>query len=450
MKASLTLPIMVLAFFLLKETICSLVSIEYSEDSSCGDSSYLFGMQVSTSQCFRQVGAQGTGSAIVLCTSSGGSGLSVNEYAGSLDCSTTVTSTVSIQTSVISNDCVSSTISTNPYFPIAASGGSIKINCDADTDWYTEDDGRYELSRQTTSLESQSALDYTLDNCLENSIVTDMDYCYINQPGTMCVPTNTNPDDDSFCSNQALTTYAYSDKCIYDSYNFYYVSYWSDNSNSGYFQRNCNSHDEQYSLVVPYSDCVGCSRFKDLKDDSPDLAAIVGIIVGVSIAICCLCCLCGLAIAMCFCGSAAVCGMCVRGNKNKDKASSASASQHGTEVSVAVAAPMHYQQHQQGQQHQHQQQGHGQYYPGDASQQQSAPPMYEQYPQQQQQNQQYPQQYQQQHYSQQQQQQQNPHYQHQQSVELLQIRVPDGATPGMAMTVTKSTGEQVINNTYNN
>mmetsp|Transcript_7947 Transcript_7947/g.13416 ORF Transcript_7947/g.13416 Transcript_7947/m.13416 type:complete len:80 (+) Transcript_7947:92-331(+) len=59
----------------------------------------------------------------------------------------------------------------------------------------------------------------------------------------------------------------------------------------------------------------GCSRFKDLKDESSSVAAIIAIIIGITIGvcICCACCCVGIAIMMY--GTAAVCGMCFRKNK---------------------------------------------------------------------------------------------------------------------------------------
>lgn len=363
---------------LLGQTVGEYVSLEYYLDSTCSEDAY--GMQVTLGQCFRQVGSQGSGSAMVFCSES--DGLYIEEYADSQNCSSPATQQVVVATAFSASTCITST-SSNKYFPTQGSG-SVQINCDAENEWFTSDDGRYELSRETTSLEAASALDYTLDNCVENGISTEMNYCYINMAGEVCLPTNSDPDDDSFCSN-SLTYYAYAGDCLTDWTNSKNVKYKSDDTKSGYFQQSCNSWDDQYNYVFPFSDCIGCNRFKDLKDDTSSIAQIVGIIIGVTIGVCCLCCCCGFAIAMCIYGSAAVCSFFCRKKKDND----------GVTSDPVIATPMH--QHQQ-QQMQNQPQYLGQY--------QESPPPYG-------------------------------------NTELLQVQVAENATAGSFMWVTKSTGEQV-------
>lgn len=374
---------------LLKEAVGAVMSIQYFDDSNCQNTFDLVGMQVNF-MCFRQVATQGSGSAFVSCTSAG---LTVNEYA-TTDCSGGVTSTVPlITTGFSSGTCMGNPFSTNEYFP-KFSGSSVLINCAADDQWFTADDGRYELSRQTTSLDSRSALDYTKENCLENSLATDMDYCYLNKVGEECLPTNSDPSDDSFCSAKALTTYAYSSNCLYDSFASQYVEYHSDNNHAGYMNRACgSSFDEQLSYVVPFSDCLGCSRFKDLKDETVDASALVAILVGVSIAICICCALCCVGVFVCMYGSAALLGLCCRKN-NKSSNAKVTEPAH---PSCTINTPLH----------------------------DPAPPPYaNNHPQQQ------------------------PQLQYQQAAgpnaqELLHVQVPPGVTAGMVLLVAKSTGEQV-------
>lgn len=363
----------------------------------------MFGMQVELSQCFRQVGTQGSGSAIVNCTDAG---LVVNEYSGSVDCSSTMTGTVTVASGFTSNTCISTSIGSNSYFPSSNGANSVVINCYAQDKWYSADDGRYELSRQTSTLESRSAFDYTQDNCLENSITTEMDYCYVNRNGEECLPTNSDIDDDSFCSDNALTIYAYSSYCIYDITNNRWIQYHSDNNKAGYMNKDCSGIFDDSSYVVPYSDCLGCNRFMDLKDDSTDVAAIVAIIIGVAFGVCICCVCCGLCIFMAMYGTAALCGLCFRKNKQPENVKTIDPANS----SDTINAPLH-------------------------------DPNYM--------SQQYPQQQQQQQYLQQQQLQQYPQQQQQYpgglpaSVELIHVHVPPGASPGTMILVSKSNGQQV-------
>lgn len=313
------------------------ISIEYFDNLLCDDSNDLYGMQIENFQCFRQVGAQGNGSAMVSCTSGS---LVVYEYDGSLDCSTGSSSEVVLAHSFGADTCITSSFAPNLYFA-SFDGDSVLINCAAEVDWFTAEDGRYELSRQTTSLEAASALDYNRDSCVENSLTTDMEYCYINRDFPTCLPTNADTNNDTFCSANALTTYAYSSSCLYDNANSQYVQYWSDNSKAGYLNMNCGGDwDDQVSDVMPYSDCLGCNRFKDLKDDDDLSAYITGILIAVAIgaAICCgLCCL---GVFVCVYGTAALTGLCFRKNKNNGVVTQSADQSH------SIVTPIHQQQQQ--------------------------------------------------------------------------------------------------------
>jgi hypothetical protein len=373
----------------------SVMSIEYFEGTNCDSSEEyidLLGIQVSVGQCFRQVGTQGTGSSMVKCT---GSSVVVEEYSGSVDCTTSVTTTLTLLDGFTSgSSCITTPFPFNKYFA-TFDGDSMRINCDASDEWYTVEDGRYELSRQTTSLDSDSALDYTKENCIENSVTTEMDYCYLNRGGEVCLPTNSNAGDDSFCTANALTTYAYSSNCLYDMYNAKFVQYRSDNSGAGYMNIGCSGvWDDQSSFVVPYSDCLGCSRFKDLKDESTDVAALVALIVGISIGICicCVCCCAGIFVLMY--GTAALCGLCFRKNENSNAGVVKS---DPVSPIHTINSPMNPQQ---------------QYPQQPVYSEPTAPPAY-------------------------------TYHGGQQEMELIHVQVPPNATSGMMMIVTKSSGEQV-------
>lgn len=254
----------------------------------------------------------------------------MTEYSGSLDCSTGITNTVIIQTGFTENTCISGSFSSNEYFP-TFSGDSVRINCNANVEWFAEDDGRYQLSRQTSTLEAASALDYTRDNCLENSIVTEMNYCLLNRVGTSCYPTNSDANNDIFCLN-ALTTYAYTGSCLNDQYNSRFLQYKSDNSGAGYLNMYCyGEFDEETSLVLPYSDCLGCNRFKDLPNEN-NSGILVGIIVAIVIGvlICCAVCF-GGAFVLMYGFAALVALICCRKKKNNEE----------FQKSEPVTAPIH-------------------------------------------------------------------------------------------------------------
>ena len=368
-----------LFFSILERATGDVMSIEYFENTNCAGTD-LYGMQIQVAQCFRQVGAQGNGSAVVTC--SDGGGLVVNEYEGSLDCSSAMTGTVTIATGFTSDvSCLTSPFTPNEYIPTGIVGNSIRINCAAAEEWFTAQDGRYELSRQTTSLESRSALDYTKDSCVENSLITEMNYCYINRNGAECLPTNSDSNNDSFCTNNALTTYAYGVTCLVDTPNSQYIQYWSDNNKAGYMNTGCGGiWDDQDSNVMPYSDCLGCNRFKDLKDDSSDSAMALLIAILIGVAVCCgVCCIGGIVFMY---GGAALCGLCLRKNKNNNPDGKTEPFQ-----STTTTTPLHSPSYPQ-------QQGQGQ--PG--------------------------------------------------ALELLTVQLPPNASSGMILSVTKSNGRQVLVN----
>ena len=86
MKWSCPLVCMIVLSFVQQANAQQYMSLEYFDYNNCDSESDLFGIEVVLNQCFRQVGAQGNGSAMVLCSNS--NGLQIAEYAGSLDCST--------------------------------------------------------------------------------------------------------------------------------------------------------------------------------------------------------------------------------------------------------------------------------------------------------------------------------------------------------------------------
>ena len=305
------------------------LSVEYFDGFACDKEEDMFGMQVTLNQCFRQVGAQGSGSAMVSCSAGN---LQILEYSGSTDCSTALTAAITLVSGFSDGSCLTTPFVSNEYF-LPFSGGSIRLNCDASNEWYRDDEGRYEMSRTTSSLEAASAIDYTQDNCVENSETTEMNYCYLNRNGVQCLPTNSDPDNDAVCSQAPLTTYAYSDNCMFDQYNARQAMFKSDNSKAGYMNFNCDtSFDEDISYVMPYSDCLGCNRFKDLPDDTDTLA--IGIILAIVFGVCfgCLCC-CGLVFICVYGTAAATALLCCRKKKGTSTA------QQG--ASGPVTTPMH-------------------------------------------------------------------------------------------------------------
>jgi hypothetical protein len=172
-----------------------------------------------------------------------------------------------------------------------------------------------------------------------------MEYCFLNEASsTYCLPTDT--DSNSGSSNSiclpAPVMYAYSDDCItpYGSSRFYrydsnsrrkvfpftsvsvslseflspsLLSPFSQiGSFSEYSDSSCSSSTHSYRL--PYSECMGCNRFKDLANDTGggNAGLAAGIIAGIVIGVVCGCALCVFCCSLVFIPGFAVSVGCCR------------------------------------------------------------------------------------------------------------------------------------------
>jgi hypothetical protein len=155
------------------------------------------------------------------------------------------------------------------------------------------------MSRTTTVLQASSAIDFTQEVCSENYLSTPMEYCFLNDGSTYCLPTDTdsNAGSSSSICLPAPVMYAYPSGCIspYGTSSYYRFD---SNSNLGVGSFIGSSDSlcsfSSYSYRLPYSECMGCNRFKDLANNynGSNAGLAAGVIVGIVFAVLCSCCCC--------------------------------------------------------------------------------------------------------------------------------------------------------------